>query len=73
MTNSQNKLIALLRQNGGEMESHKIPTFRYRSVVVLVREGFVKRVTCGICSGCEFGKRYNEDWHCERERLKYLG
>jgi len=72
MTTSQAKLISMIRSAGGEIEAWQIPTFRYRSVEPLIRAGFLRRVNCGECLGCQFGKEHHEDWHCEKTRIKVV-
>lgn len=73
MTDAQAKTIAFIRQRGGEVSAGEIPTYRYRSVDLLVRDGLLEYITCGSCVGCQFGKRYNEAWHCDTLRVRYIG
>lgn len=70
MSDSQAKLLALVRQSGGEIEAYKIPTFRYRSVLPLVVAGYLRFVGCGQCPGCEYGRRIGEDDRCDKLRIR---
>jgi hypothetical protein len=72
MTLSQQKLIALIRSRGGDVAWNEISTFRWRSVEPLIRAGFLRRISCGTCLGCEFGKRHGEDWHCEKQHIRLV-
>lgn len=65
MTDAQAKTLQLIRQNGGQMLSGKIPTYRYRSIPILVREGFVKIVNCGVCDPCKLNRGYT----CMKEQV----
>jgi hypothetical protein len=75
MTDSQAKLIAFIRQRGGEVRGIDIPTYRHRSVDPMVRAGLLKAIACGECLGCKCSMwDYRvEYWHCHDLRIRYDG
>lgn len=70
LSDSQMKLLSLVRQNGGEMDVMKLSSFQCRSIRPLIDAGFLRYVRCGQCVGCQYGESLSEDWHCYKLRIK---
>jgi hypothetical protein len=59
MTNSQAKVLAIIRARGS-MRTAELTTYQYRSLHSLWKDGHVIFETCGECLDCEYRKKSGE-------------